>query len=276
MSEGTSSSTEASGGEQEVPSPPDSYRVLQERLPERGLAELAESADQPMDEHEERIGDPAVERVVRLSLEANAVGPVVKRALKRLLDEKGRGRLREILGEVREQNDAQSWMWKYVRDPELLWESGGDDGDGTSGNGDGAPPGGGPGSAGKARPGADEEAGAAPGSTPSGERGDSVQELVRTARDGGRSRTVRVRAAEALGRVPSREALEALLELAVRQEGDFHSWRLEEKSPSTVAAIEALSSGVWHDHPAARQARRLALGSDDPDLREAAEATGAA
>ncbi|MFB6240187.1 MAG: hypothetical protein ABEJ46_01230, partial [Gemmatimonadota bacterium] len=71
-------------------------------------------------------------------------------------------------------------------------------------------------------------------------------------------------------------ALEALLEIAVRQEGDFHSWRLAEKSPATVAAIEALSSGVWHDHPAACQARRLALGSDDPDLRAAAEATGAA
>lgn len=272
MSEGTSSSTEASEGGEAAPAPPDSYRVLQERLPERGLAE---SGDRPVDEHEERIGDPSVERVVRLSLEANAVGPVVKRALRRFLKEKGRGRLREILGEVREANEAQSWMWKYVRDPELLRESNGDTENGDAEDGDG-PPGGGQESAGKARPGTDEGVGSAPGTTLSGGDTDSAEALIRTARDGGTPREARARAAEALGRIPSREALEALLELAVRQEGDFHSWRLAEKSPSTVAAIEALSSGVWHDHPAARQARRLALGSDDPDLREAAEATGAA
>ncbi|MFB6240186.1 MAG: hypothetical protein ABEJ46_01225, partial [Gemmatimonadota bacterium] len=127
------------------------------------------------------------------------------------------GRLREILGEVREANDAQSWMWKYVRDPELLGESDGDAGDGgprNGGSGDGdAPPGEGPGTAGKARPGADEDAGSAPGPTPPGGGGDPVQELVRTARSDGASREARVRAAEDLGRVPSRKALEALLEL---------------------------------------------------------------
>lgn len=284
MDDATASDDAGPGPEEDAPSPPNSYRVLLGRLPERGLAELSKSVDRPLEEHEERIVDPAVERVIRLSLEADAIGPGVKRAMRRLLKEKGRQHLRKILEEIREANEAQNWMWEYVRDPDLLWEEHEEDPP-LEGGGGGA--GKGPAEAGdggtSAEPGtqradAHGSAGGRPasgdGGDVSGRDGDSTgplrllsatdpdarrraihelrgeasadvaQGLARTARDEGMPGSVRSEAAEALGTVPVREALEALLDLAVRQEGDFHSWRLAEKSPSSVAALEALSSGV--------------------------------
>lgn len=252
------------------PEPPTCYRELLDSLPTGGTLPLGRVDQSPLREDDERIGDPAAVRIVRLALEVDAAGPPVERALRRLLESEGREALRDILGEIRRASDTQQWMWKFARDPGLLLgdedenepesEAGpeGSGGEGTRGS-DGEDGGGG------ATSGTDSGAGMAP---------ESVEALARSVRSPEVPERRKAEAASVLGSAPSRIALETLLDLAVRQEDPFQPWTLQEKSPSTLAAVQALSWGVWRRHPAAQQASHLARSSGDPDLMAAAGASG--